>query len=165
MKQYDPSSLLPRCRVPILFVNGTNDTHYPLDSYMKSFQVVPGFKQLRIVVNMPHSHPAGWAPEEIGLFIDSKCREGLPLPVPGIPRSAEGQIRVNCDTQTELKSAQLHYTVDTGLRSKRTWQSVPAVINGATVIVDESPAEANAWFLTICDEREAIVSTTVQFRP
>jgi dipeptidyl aminopeptidase/acylaminoacyl peptidase len=28
---YDPSSLLPRCRVPILFVNGTNDIHYRCD--------------------------------------------------------------------------------------------------------------------------------------
>lgn len=27
---YDPSSHLPRCRVPILFVNGTHDIHYPL---------------------------------------------------------------------------------------------------------------------------------------
>ena len=79
--------------------------------------------------------------------------------------SADGQIRVDCDTQTELKAAQLHYTVDSGLRSKRTWQSVPAVINGSTVIVTEPPAEANAWFLTIRDERDAIVSTTVQFRP
>ena len=30
--KYDLSSVLPRCRVPILFVNGTNDVHYPLDS-------------------------------------------------------------------------------------------------------------------------------------
>ena len=41
VKEYDPGSLLPRCRVPILFVNGTNDVHYPLDSYMKSFDVCP----------------------------------------------------------------------------------------------------------------------------
>lgn len=165
VKQYDPGSLLPRCQVPILFVNGTNDTHYPLDSYMKSFQVVPGFKQLRIVVNMPHGHPAGWAPDEIGLFIDFKCREGIPLPVPGSPISADGQVRVDCDTQTKLKAAQLHYTVDAGLRSERTWQTVPAVVDGATVIVAEPPTEANTWFLTIRDERDAIVSTTVQFQP
>jgi dienelactone hydrolase len=74
VREYDPGSLLPRCRVPILFVNGTNDVHYVLDSYMKSFNVVPGEKQMRIQVHMPHGHQAGWAPEEIGLFIDSKCR-------------------------------------------------------------------------------------------
>ncbi len=73
IKAYDPSSLLTRCRVPILFVNGTNDIHYPLDSYQKSFDLVPGRKQLRIEVNMKHGHPAGWAPAEIGRFIDSFC--------------------------------------------------------------------------------------------
>src|SRR5262249_30738010 len=83
IKAYDPSSLLKHCRVRILFVNGTNDIHYPLDSYQKSFDVVPGQKQLRIEVNMRHGHPPGWAPQEIGLFIDSFCRNGQPLPVPG----------------------------------------------------------------------------------
>ena len=42
VKEYDPGSLLPRCHVPILFVNGTNDVHYVLDSYMKSYNAVPG---------------------------------------------------------------------------------------------------------------------------
>ncbi|MEK0447575.1 MAG: hypothetical protein RLZZ399_2896, partial [Verrucomicrobiota bacterium] len=74
VREYDPSSHLPRCRVPILFVNGTNDVHYVLDSYRKSYALVPGEKQIRIQVNMPHGHKAGWAPQEIGLFIDSKCR-------------------------------------------------------------------------------------------
>ncbi len=80
IKTYDPSSALPRCSVPILFVNGTNDLHYPLDSYQKSFDCVPGPKSMRIEVNMPHGHQAGWAAPEIGLFIDSYCKQGVPLP-------------------------------------------------------------------------------------
>ena len=32
----------------------------------RSFDAVPGTKQLRVSVNLPHSHPAGWAPPEIG---------------------------------------------------------------------------------------------------
>ena len=56
---YDPSSLLARCRVPILWVNGTNDIHYPLDSYQKSFDRVAGKKQMRIEVAMRHGHPPG----------------------------------------------------------------------------------------------------------
>ena len=93
VKAYDPGSLLPRCRVPIFFVNGTNDVHYPLDSYMKSFDAVPGEKQMRIQVNMPHGHPPGWAPQEIGLFIDSHCLGGKPLPVPGKPAIDGDKVR------------------------------------------------------------------------
>ena len=73
IRRYDPSSHLANCRVPILFVNGTHDIHYPLDSYMKCYALVPGEKSIRIEPKMRHSHVHGWAPKEIGQFIDSHC--------------------------------------------------------------------------------------------
>ena len=106
VKVYDPGSQLIRCRVPILFVNGTNDKHYPLDSYMKSYEAVPGPKQLRVTVRMPHSHPSGWAPKEIGLFIDSHCRDGVPLPVPGRPVRDGDQVTVRCPSETPITQAE-----------------------------------------------------------
>lgn len=165
VREYDPGSLLPRCRVPIFFVNGTNDVHYVLDSYMKSYNVVPGEKQMRIQIKMPHGHPPGWAPAEIGLFIDSKCRAGTALPVPGKPEIQGDQVRVTCPSQTALKTAKLNYTTDTGLRSKRQWTSVPAQIQGNVITASKPPAEANTWFITVWDERDAMVSTEVIFQP
>ncbi|HUE74327.1 MAG TPA: PhoPQ-activated protein PqaA family protein [Pirellulaceae bacterium] len=162
---YDPSSLLGRCRVPILFVNGTNDVHYPLDSYQKTFDVVPGPKQMRIEVNMPHGHAPGWAPKEIGLFIDSFCSSGKPLPVPGNLGKVGAKIRLPYTSAVPLKSAALHYTTDAGPRSKRTWQSLPAEIDDAAVTVPEPPADANTWFVALTDQRDAMVTTTVQFQP
>ncbi len=165
VKAYDPGSLLPRCRVPILFVNGTNDVHYPLDSYEKSFDVVPREKQMRIEVKMPHGHPPGWAPQEIGLFIDAHCRGGAPLPVPGKVEIAGEKVRVAFTSAVPLKSASLHYTTDAGLRSKRDWQSVPATIDGDHVTAPKPPAEANTWFVTLTDERGAMITTPVHFQP
>ncbi|MCB1275321.1 PhoPQ-activated protein PqaA family protein [Prosthecobacter sp.] len=183
VKEYDPGSLLPRCHVPIFFVNGTNDVHYVLDSYMKSYNAVPGEKHIRIQIKMPHGHPPGWAPQEIGLFIDSKCRDGKPLPNPGTPVVKGDQVEVTCESVTALKKAELNYTTDTGLRSKREWKSIPAslsppVLTGdglvkATEPVFESyvitapkpPADANTWFIAVTDERGAMVSTPVQFSP
>lgn len=165
VKAYDPSSLLPRCRVPIFFVNGTNDIHYVLDSYMKTYAVVPGEKQIRIQVNMPHGHQPGWAPKEIGLFIDSKCRGGAVLPVPGKPAIQGDQVVVTCESATALKVAKLNYTTDTGLRSKRVWKTVPATISGKSITAPKPPAEANAWFITVTDERDAMVSTEVVLIP
>lgn len=167
VREYDPSSLLPRCRVPILFVNGTNDIHYPLDSYQKSFDVVPaGPKQMRIEVNMRHGHPPGWAPQEIGLFIDSYCREGKPLPVPGVPEVKDGQARLAYQAAVPVKSAQLHYTTEDGPRSKRTWKSLDALsITQDSVVTPAPPAEANTWFISLVDERGAMVTSTVRFQP
>jgi dienelactone hydrolase len=178
VREYDPGSLLPLCRVPILFVNGTHDIHYPLDSWMKSCAVVPGEKQLRIQMNMAHGHPPGWAPAEIGLFIDSKCNGGRPLPVPGRPRIEGEDVRLTVKTVAPggLKKAALHYTTDTGLRSKRQWTTVEAAVavpvfenEGLRLQVQEvraprPPAGANTWFMTVTDDRDAMVSTEVQFQ-
>jgi len=178
VKEYDPGSLLPRCHVPILFVNGTNDVHYVLDSYMKSYNSVPGEKHIRIQVNMHHGHQSGWAPPEIGLFIDSKCRGGKPLPTFGELRTVDGSVKVSVTSAppTTFKKAELHYTTDAGLRSKRNWTSVPAVLseninesNNAIlwqsneITAPKPPADANTWFITVTDERDAMVSTPVEF--
>ena len=163
IKTYDPSSLLPRCRTPILFVNGSNDVHYPLDSYQKSFDLAPGPKQMRIEVNMRHGHSPGWAPKEIGLFIDSHCNGGKPLPIPGQPSVEGDHLRLPLTSVTAIKEASLHYTVDTGLRSKRKWQSVPAKVGASVIIAPRPPANANTWFISVTDDRGAMVSSTVQF--
>lgn len=166
IKEYDPSSLLKRCRVPILFVNGTGDIHYPLDSYQKSFDVVPGGKkQMRIEVNMRHGHPPGWAPQEIGLFIDSFCRDGKPLPVPGKLSTKGDTVRLSYRSELPLQSAALHFTTDTGPRSKREWKTVPADVTRGTITAPKPPAEANTWFVSLTDARGAMVSSTVQFQP
>ncbi|WP_417745009.1 alpha/beta hydrolase family protein [Rosistilla oblonga] len=160
---YDPGSQLRHCRVPILFVNGTNDVHYPLDSYQKSFDVVPGTKQMRIEVKMGHSHPAGWKPEVIGRFIDSYCRGGDPLPAPATPQIDGDQVTLQYTSAVPLKAASLHYTTDSGPRSKRDWQTVPAKIDGQTITAPKPPADANTWFLSLTDTRDAMVTTAVQF--
>ncbi|MDP1586404.1 MAG: PhoPQ-activated protein PqaA family protein [Prosthecobacter sp.] len=180
VKEYDPGSLLPRCRMPIFFVNGTNDVHYVLDSYMKSYNVVPGEKHIRIQIKMPHGHPPGWAPQEIGLFIDSKCRGGKALPILGQPHMEGDMVKVtvNSTPPTKLKSAALHYTTDGGLRSKRAWITVPASISSDTtepnsaivtqvneISAPKPPANANTWYLSVTDEHDAMVSTVVEFVP
>ncbi len=166
IKEYDPSSWLQRCRMPILFVNGTGDVHYPLDSYQKTFDVVPGSKkQMRIEVDMRHGHPQGWAPAEIGLFIDSYCRDGKPLPVRGKLSTKSEQVRLTFKSVVPLKSAALHYTAGDGLRSKREWKTVPAEVGKNVVIAPKPPIEANTWFLSLTDERGAMVTSTVQFQP
>lgn len=165
IKAYDPSSALTRCRVPILFVNGTNDIHYPLDSYQKSFATVPGRKQLRIEVNMKHSHPAGWAPAEIGRFIDTFCRGGTPLPEAGALAIKDEAVELVLASGSSVVSATLHYTTDTGLRSKRVWQSIPATIRAGRVTASRPPADANTWFIALTDVQGSMTTTAVQFQP
>tara|TARA_R110002096_G_scaffold4501_30_gene21260 strand:+ start:671 stop:1906 length:1236 start_codon:yes stop_codon:yes gene_type:complete len=163
IRLYDPSSHLPNCRIPIFFVNGTHDVHYPLDSYAKSYSLVSGPRSQRIEVKMGHSHPAGWKPKEIGMFIDSHCRNGTPLPEIGTPTLKNGIVSAAVKSSTAIETAQLHYTTDTGRRSKRTWQSVEADIKNGTITAGSLPEAATTWLLSVTDERGAMVSSEAMF--
>ncbi|MCB1077824.1 MAG: acylamino acid-releasing protein, partial [Verrucomicrobiae bacterium] len=164
IKRYDPSSHLGNCHVPIFFVNGSHDIHYPLDSYARCYALVPGEKRIRIEPRMRHGHPPGWAPQEIGWFIDSHCNGGTPLPHPGPPvLNADGTVTVTVESPTPIKEATLHYTEADGLRSEREWKSVPATVAGKTLTTPALPAAANTWFITLTDDRGAMVSTEIRF--
>ena len=161
IEQYDPSSHLRHCQVPMLFVNGTNDKHYPLPSYSKSLNLVLGEKQIRIEPGMRHSHQAGWEPEEIGLFIDSKLRGGKPLASLSSLRKESDRFIVDHQSQLSLKSAEIHFTNDEGPLVNRKWQSRPAEIRDKTIAA-EAP-KANTILFTVTDERGALVSSDVWF--
>ncbi len=160
---YDPSSHLDDCTVPILFVNGTNDKHYPLDSYMRSYALPRGYRNLRIEPNMRHSHPHGWAPKEIGMFIDSFCMKAKKLPKLGAPQSESGMIVMGFESTSGATKAELHFTTGNGPLVDRKWQSQPAKIAGKRIITPQPPKNATIWFLTLTDERDAMVSSEVYF--
>ena len=167
IEHWDPSSYLPLVTMPILFVNGTNDFAYPLDSYMKSFEAVPephsGHKQLCVTVNMPHGHPPGWAPQEIGLFVDQYLKGGRPLPQLGTPKLVKGQVVGPLPGKQPVASAELHYTVQSGEFNQRQWTTIAAVIDGEQIQAAAPPAETTAWFLSVKDDRGAVISSPIEF--
>jgi dienelactone hydrolase len=157
--QFDPSNYLPGCKMPMLFVNGTNDFAYPLGSYQKSYRLVKGPRTLCITVNMPHGHAEGWRPKEIGLFVDAVLRDGRPLArFDKVSRQCT-RVLATFEATVPIKGASLHYTTDQGPWQKRTWQSRPLELRGKEIRC-ELPAEKRiVYFLTITDERGAVVST------
>ncbi len=158
---WDPSRYLPAVSMPIFFVNGTNDFAYPLDSYMKSYNAVPGPKQIRVTVKMPHGHPSGWAPQEIGLFIDRHLLGTPRLAAISMPTIVGELATANYDSVVPIESAELHFTTDSKPLNQRDWQSLPAQVVESSVTSSKPPAGATAWFFTVTDTRGAITSSTV----
>ncbi len=155
---WDPSRYLPGVSCPILFVNGTNDFAYPLDSYQKSYRAVPGPIDLRIEVAMKHSHVHGWEPKEIGLYVDSILTGGAPLPRLG-PITVEGN-RAQCQivNKVTLAGAQLHCTTDTGPWQERKWQAVETLVAGDTIHADLPPSRPIVVYFSATDDRGAMTS-------
>ena len=160
---WDPSMYVGSAAMPVFFVNGTNDFAYPLDSYSKTYGLVKDKRNFRITVNMPHGHQQGWAPKEIGLFVDQYLKGGTPLATVMKPQLTDGKIRARIKSKAALISANLHYTTGTTPINKLDWESVSARIEGNIIVSPALPDEATIWFLTVKDSREATVSSELVF--
>lgn len=160
---WDPSRYIGSANMPVFFVNGTNDFAYWLESYAKTYDAVRRNRNLRITVNMPHGHEVGWAPQEIGLFIDQHLIGGTPLPLLGKPVLTATEVLAGIDAETRIKSASLYYSMDKGENKDRAWETVPAAVQGKTIHAPRPPANTTICFLTVTDERDAVVSSSLSF--
>jgi dipeptidyl aminopeptidase/acylaminoacyl peptidase len=156
---FDPSRYLGGVRCPILFVNGTADFAYPLDSYQKSYREVPGPVDLSITPTLKHSHQDGWAPKEIVLFVDSVVRQGTPLARVGRVRLSGETVSAPFQTSVPIAKAQLHFAKSEGVWQKRVWQSVDAEIVGQQITAPLPPVRPLVCFFTVTDLRDATNSS------
>lgn len=162
---YDPGSHLHRCTIPTLWVNGTHDIHYVLDSYAKSYAKVQGPRTMRIQPRMAHGHQAGWKPPEIQVFVDSFLKGTPPLASVGsVHVSDDGTVTMPFQSETKVVQSALHFTTETGRRSKRKWQTIECMIFEDSIEATRLPPEANTWLVTLTDDRGTLVSSEVGFR-
>ncbi|MEP6753873.1 MAG: alpha/beta fold hydrolase, partial [Chthonomonadales bacterium] len=68
VRDFDPSQYLADVRCPILFLNGTNDFAYPMDSYQKCYNLVKSTRTLSVQIRLPHGHI--WTYGVVDAFID-----------------------------------------------------------------------------------------------
>jgi dienelactone hydrolase len=152
LENFDPSQYLEHVRCPILFLNGTTDFAYPLDSYHKSYRLVPEAQRtVCIVKDLPHGHI--WNFKEVDVFVESVLNGGIGLPRLGPALVASDAAAATVTSPLPLKDAALYYTADDGPWQKREWHSLPASVDGAQVSAP-LPAEApRALFLAVTDSR------------
>ncbi len=160
LDQWDPSVYLRReNKLPMLWVNGTNDFAYPMDSWLRSAKLhSPSSLCLRI--RMPHGHgPAGENPEEIHVFMNSILKDDKPLAeiVEGLGEGPHKSIRYK--SESPIVKAELCYTCDSGKWQERKWESIPAELNTAAGTAHcDLPAGVTVWYFNLFDERNCVIS-------
>ncbi len=161
LKQWDPSSYLGQAKMPILWVNGTNDFAYPLDSWQKSYRLPPGKRSLCLRIRMPHGHgPAGEDPEEIHLFANQILRQEKPLPAITEQGHSADEAWAEYQSEVPLAKAELCFTRDSGKWPDRLWDQIPAEINPQTGrVTAKIPADSKVFYLNLFDDRNCAVST------
>ena len=156
---WDPSRHLPKTKMPMLWVNGTNDFAYPLGSYRKSYRLPPGERTLAIRVRMAHAHGGpGEKPEEIHAFANALFRGDAPLARVTAQGEEGGRAWAAFASKVPVVKGELHFTKDAGKWQKRKWETVPAELSGNRVSAGV-PEGATAFYLNLTDERGLVVST------
>jgi len=159
IEHFDPSTHLPNASMPMLWVNGTNDFAYPMDSYQESYRATPRDTTLCIKVGMDHGHEPGWAPDEIGLFADLHLRDGEEFPAIGATRVEEGRAVARWSSARPIASAGLHVTSDAAPWPERVWESTPATVTDGVVHASLPDSRPVVAYLTIEDDRGVTVSS------
>lgn len=156
---FDPSSHLPNGKVPMLWVNRTNDFHYRMDNYQASYRLPRGPRTLSIVIDREHSHPDGWTPPEIEIFFDALLKGEPGLPRLDEPAVTGREVTARVEAATSLVNAELIYTRGDPTSEKSQWLSQPAALGAGRVTAMLPEPAPEAWFLLVGDERGAHVST------
>jgi cephalosporin-C deacetylase-like acetyl esterase len=161
---WDPSMYVGSAAMPMLFINGGRDFAYPPDSHAKTYALVQSPKNISFVPDLRHGHIFD-RPKALEVFIQHHIEDGIPLPKVSSPHVAGKHVKAKVSTKTKLVEAELHYTLDSLSENHRTrkWITREAAIKGKNIIADLPPENAKVWFLTVKDERNAIVSSKLMF--
>ncbi len=154
----DPSAYLKNTRMPIMFVAGTNDFAYPLDSLRKSYSAVKGPLTLCVRLEMPHGHEAGWAPLEIQEYTDSFFRKAPALPRISIMKIDGSHASATFLSERKISGAYLLYTKDKGPWQTRKWVQIPAELEKGRISAD-LPPDATVFYLALETEDGLWIST------
>ena len=159
---WDPSAYLGQARMPFLWVDGSNDFAYPMDSLKKSYHMLKTPYTLCVRLRMPHGHGgAGENPKEIEAFAAHFAKGGPDLPeITSVKREGrQVTVRFNPNQRVVARS-ELNYTCDSGAWKERKWEAVAIEANACSGEVKaEIPANAKVYYVNLFTDDGLAVST------
>ncbi len=159
LSMWDPSLYIGAAKMPVLWVTGTNDFAYPMDSMRKTYRLLDGKATLCVRIAMPHGHGgAGERPEEIYGFAKTFCEKELPLAKVKATQHDAKQAWSEYSSKSPIASAELVYTKDTGKWPERKWETLPAKV-GSKRVSAELPDGVKVFYFNLTDERGLLVSS------
>ncbi len=165
LKLWDPSQYLRQAKMPFLWVNGTNDFAYPLDSYQKSYRLPATERTLAIRIRMAHAHGGpGEKPEEIHAYANALFKGGVPLATVTGQGVEKGEAWATFTSKAPVVKAELSYTRDAGKWPPRQWESAEATLQGGRASAP-IPDGARVFYLNLFDDRGLVVSSEHVERP
>ncbi len=157
-KFFDGSAYFENVQMPVFWVNGTNDKHFPMPATQASSRAVQGPTTLRYELRMRHGHYPGWEPAEIYAFADSIVREDPPLVEFGKLSTSGDQAIVLINSKQKVAATNFYYTTSNAPWPERLWEEGRADFSGSTLTAT-IPAGTTAYYFSATDDRGHMVSS------
>jgi dienelactone hydrolase len=160
LEYWDPSSYLANSKTPFLWVNGTNDFAYPMDSWQKSYRRAKGKRLLSLQIRMPHGHGgAGENPEEIHAFANAILNKGRPIPRFVSQNIEDKTLHAKFEAKIAIQRVEICFTRDKGAWQQRHWESSPAEFTPNGTVTATIPTGATVFYLNLVDAEGHIWSS------
>ncbi len=158
---WDPAVYLARAAMPMLWVTGTNDFAFPMNSLQKSYRLPKAPRTLAIRVRMAHGHGgAGEKPEEIHAYANQLLTGGAPLPLITEQGGNATTAWATYDPKAPVARAELNYTKATGPWKDRLWETLPATLDTtAHKVTATLPEGTTVYYLNLFDAQDHAIST------
>jgi dienelactone hydrolase len=162
LARWDPSHYLPSAKMPMLWVDGTNDFAYPMDSLQRSYRLPSGPHTICLRIGMKHGHGGpGENPEEIHAFADAILKGGKPLATIvdwGCEKDEEFWVKFR--SAVPIVNAEMCYTEQDGPWQKRPWKTTAGTIDRAAGIARvKVPHNAMVLYVNLIDANGLLVSS------
>ncbi len=157
VKYFDPSQYIGGTKCPILFLNGTNDFAYTLESYRKGYDLVHAPKTLSVQLRLPHGHI--WTFGIVDAFVDNILTGKPAIERLGTTRVKGSTVEATLTTSTVPTKAELYYTSESGKWQERKWLNIPAKVEGKRVVAELPAAKPTAYYLAVTDVAGNIVTS------
>ena len=164
LTHWEPSLYIPNHKQPTLFVNGTNDLHFTMNSFTKSYNASNAEKYVYVEHNMRHGHYPGWQPEAIYDFANYITKNtDKPIRATFVNKSDKNLLTFSFEGN--VQKAHVYYTndyADWGKESYK-WIEKNATVNQTTKRIEaQLPDKAVAYFINITDANGVSYSTPMQ---
>jgi len=162
LRLWDPAHYLPRGTMPLLWINGTNDSAYPITSWQKSYRAGWGPRTVCLIHEMVHSHYGpGENPPGIHAFADQHLKAGHPLARAISIHRDRAHLLAEFHEGAPIIRGEILSTRDTAGWRQRKWQRSGATVSrtGKTVTINGTlPNGATAACINSIDTRQCTVS-------
>lgn len=141
-KLWDANNFLENAKMPVLFVNGTNDFFFYLDSWVKTTRI-PANVYMALQVKMGHSHRRADVPVVLA-FADMVVKDKAKLPRLVSEGVKDNVAFAEFESAENVIYAQYNYSLDDCPSTKRNWKTVKLNVSGNGKIKLEHPVPEKA---------------------